>query len=244
MRKIKKYYQIIAFNALFLGILAFVGIKLVEKTSQILDILYIQQGQLNKYYNDFYIAHHLKPSDDIFFEKLQQKDAKLYQLFKEGKLCLEKNQNGGKDFVYKTSKDHKKIPLSELLQQSFFKILFFNQNILIEFNEMIVSYEENTIYQYKNHSFVKTLPFDRHKIRIKYAEKINCPAYKIFAEDTFKQSAYVLIQSGEVNLIHSNFNANSEAIITELFQEIYQKEKDTFFINLYFYNKEDAICLK
>lgn len=241
---LKKHYRLLSFNTLLLIILiAGVG-KFIQFTSNVLDILYIQQSVLNKYFNDFYLASHLQPSETDFLQKLQKKDERLYDFFKEGKLQLEKTLKGY-HFIWKSSKKKTNMPLSELMSQSFFKKILFNENILIKFNnEEWIDYQENMIYRYDNHQFKKISPFDRQKIQRKYAEQINCPPYKIFVEDPFKQSAYVLIRSGKVNLIHSDFSHKNEEIIKISLEEIYKEEKDTFLIHLRYYNQEDAVCME
>lgn len=243
---LKEHYKLLLFNLFFILFLIFVCMKFLKSMSNILNILYVQNSPLNVFYNDFYIANNLNPSDEIFIETLRNKDQKLYHFFKDRMLILEKNEKGKKNFVWKSSSEFKKnIKLSDFLEQSFLKILFFNENILIEFNnDRILGYQENTIYKYDNHSFIKKSTFDRYRIQLKYAEKMNCKPHKIFVEDSFKQSIYILIQSGNIHLVKSDFSSDSQKIIKDLFQDIYKREKDTFLINLHFYNIEDAICLE
>ena len=232
--------RIITYSSIIL-IIAFFIVKYIEFLDVQFNVIYIENSLLYKNYNDLYTSQGGNPSYETFLKVMQKKDNRIYHLLKEGKLRLQKDDKENVTFIWFRTNEGETVRNSDL---TFFKYLFFKKNIFINFNfKEYFDYKENIIYKPNENSFIATDPLNTNKIQLQYANKINCKPCKIFVEDYFAQHTYLLIQANNIKFINSTFSNYSKEIIYQTFKDMYKNNKDTFLINLCYYNIEDLECL-
>lgn len=222
---------------------SFLVIKFIKYYQIKEDIYYAEHSFLFKYANDYFLIS--KGNIDVkeFIKFIKKKDVKLYNLFKNKGLNLLKEENGKLFFTWERSQKNDFISNSDF---TFWKYFFTRKNVYLwneNLNSEALFYTSDYVYEFKNQGFEKTIPFDKKFLYRAYAYAKNCKKVMAKAGNSDSQRGFLVYLSGEIFFIDSDFSSESETLIINSLKQQYENKKDTFMIDLQFFNTENALCV-
>ncbi len=208
------------------------------------NICYIEHSKLFKYANDYFFICKGNIIPENFMQFISKKDDKIYTWLQNKKLKAAKNKYGKIFFIWVRTQNNDFVNNRDF---TFWNYLFTNKNVYLSnenLNSEAVFYTFDYIYAFKNQEFVKTEPFNKKHLHKAYIYAKNCKrmvvAKSLKSDD---QKGFLVYLPSEIFFLNSDFSAESERLIINALKQEYKNVKDTFMIELQFYNIENAICV-